>query len=96
MSVSQNVFEALAKYGHDIDFDGKPNELWFPTMYGPGSPEKIEVMRQRVELGVPIWHPNDEPICSTLGIGGDKFGGNATYGKTASMFATRLNKTLSD
>lgn len=30
-----------------------------PTSHPPGTPEKIAVMPQRVENGLPIHHPND-------------------------------------
>jgi len=36
-----------------------------PTQFPPGSPEKIRVMQIRVELGLPLHHPEDaknEPI----------------------------------
>jgi hypothetical protein len=30
-----------------------------PTEARPGSPEKIEVLRQRNASGLPLWHPQD-------------------------------------
>lgn len=91
-----NVFETLDMYGHDIDFEGQPSEMFFPTMFGPGSKEKQDVLRQRLELGLPLWHPDDNPICSEARMGGSKGRVGATYGKTATFFATKLNKTLSE
>lgn len=55
-----NVHEAIRKVGHDEDFE--PNikgKVWRPTDAAPGSERKIETLRQRVELGCPLWHPND-------------------------------------
>lgn len=60
MQKIKNVFEAILKYGHDEDFD--PSEMtteFEPTDAPAGSPEKIEVLRQRVELGLPLWHCKD-------------------------------------
>lgn len=56
----KNVFEAIIKYGHDEDFDPSDSCSDFePTDAPAGSPEKIEVLRRRVELGLPLWHSND-------------------------------------
>lgn len=61
-----NVFERLLKYGHDEDFEPKPGPLHFPTKFSPGSLEKIEVLRQRAEMGLPLWHERDEGVCSVV------------------------------
>ncbi len=56
----RNVFEAILKYGHDEDFD--PNDAaneFEPTDAPAGSPEKIEVLRKRVEAGLHLWHAKD-------------------------------------
>jgi hypothetical protein len=55
----KNVFEAIIKYGHDEDFDPSDRNEFEPTDAPAGSPEKIEVLRQRVELGLPLWHAKD-------------------------------------
>jgi hypothetical protein len=56
----KNVFEAIIKYGHDEDFDPSDcRDEFEPTDAPAGSPEKIEVLRQRVELGLPLWHAKD-------------------------------------
>lgn len=44
-------------YGTDPDSIDLSDFL--PTDALPGSAEKIEVLRQRNELGLPLWHPND-------------------------------------
>jgi hypothetical protein len=38
-------------------FESRPN--FEPTSAYPGSSDKIEVLRQRVALGSPLWHPDD-------------------------------------
>jgi hypothetical protein len=93
---AKTIFEAITKYGHDEDYEPKPDVLFFPTMFSPGSDEKIEVLRQRVELGLPLWHEQDEKICNVTGLGADKQKSASTYGKTATYFAPRRNKMLSD
>lgn len=53
------VFEAILKYGHDEDFEPLAGEGFLPTDAPPGTAEKIDVLRQRVELGQPLWHDED-------------------------------------
>jgi hypothetical protein len=63
----RNVFEAILKYGHDEDFLPDDEQEGFdPTDAPAGSPEKIEVLRRRVELGQPLWHREDRRDYSGL------------------------------
>lgn len=60
MERCKNVFEAILKYGHDEDWlpdNDQPN--FEPTDAPAGSPEKIEILRRRIELGLPLWHDSD-------------------------------------
>jgi hypothetical protein len=59
MERCKNVFEAILKYGHDEEWSPDPNVEFEPTDAPAGSPEKIEVLRKRLELGLPLWHEND-------------------------------------
>jgi hypothetical protein len=59
MSTCRNVFDAILKYGHDEDFAPEASGEFEPTDAPAGSPEKIEILRQRVELGLPLWHEED-------------------------------------
>ena len=61
-----NVFEAILKYGHDEDFAPKTAGEFEPTNAPAGSTDKIEVLRQRVEQGKPLWHPSDRVDYSGL------------------------------
>jgi hypothetical protein len=54
-----NVFEAILKYGHDEDFAPEASADFEATDAPAGSDEKIEVLRQRVALGMPLWHGSD-------------------------------------
>jgi hypothetical protein len=60
MQKVRNVFDAITKFGHDEDFipDTENNEFR-PTNAPAGSNQKIEILRRRVELGLPLWHDFD-------------------------------------
>ena len=60
------VFEAILKYGHDEDFDPTASDEFEPTDAPAGSPEKIDSLRSRVELGLPLWHDGDRMDYSGL------------------------------
>jgi len=53
------VHEAIESYGHDEDFEPIPDSSFLPTDAPAGTPEKIEVLRSRVERGQPLWHERD-------------------------------------
>lgn len=59
MSNCKNVFDAILKYGHDEDFAPEATNEFSPTDAPAGSPEKIDILRRRVELGLPLWHEED-------------------------------------
>ena len=61
-----NVFEAILKYGHDEDFVPVAGDDFEPTDAPAGSAEKIEQMRERVALGMPLWHTKDRSDYSGL------------------------------
>ena len=66
MSKVRNVFEAILKYGHDEDFAPAASSDFRPTDAPAGSPEKIEVLRERVKQGLPLWHDKDRVDSSGL------------------------------
>ena len=66
MKKVNNVFEAILKYGHDEDFAPAASEDFCPTDAPAGSPSKIEELRKRVELGLPLWHDEDRMDYSGL------------------------------
>lgn len=61
-----NVFEAILKYGHDEDFVPEGGEDFMSTDAPAGSEEKIDVLRRRVEMGMPLWHGDDRRDYSGL------------------------------
>ena len=62
----RNVFEAIIKYGHDEDFAPENSEDFRPTEAPAGSRDKIDILRQRVEKGLPLWHESDRADYSGL------------------------------
>jgi hypothetical protein len=62
----RNVFEAIAKCGHDEDFAPRDSGDFMPTEAPAGSPEKLAEMARRIEMGVPLWHPSDRADYSGL------------------------------
>jgi len=61
-----NVFDAIMKYGHDEDFVPDDGEQFKPTAAAAGSPDKIEILAERVRLGQPLWHEEDRVDYSGL------------------------------
>jgi hypothetical protein len=59
-----NIFQAIAKVGHDEDYE--PKDFGKPTLAAPGSLEKVEVMTRRIEMGQQLFHPGDEWILATV------------------------------
>jgi hypothetical protein len=66
MAKVNNVFEAILKYGHDEDFAPEESDTFDCTDAPAGSAEKIEVLRRRIELGLPLWHREDRKDYSGL------------------------------
>lgn len=62
----KNVFEAILKYGHDEDFAPAKSDEFSPTDAPAGSQDKIDVLRRRVERGMPLWHDEDRCDYSDL------------------------------
>jgi hypothetical protein len=55
----QNVFEAINQEGHDENFFPQATRAFVPTDAAPGSNEKIELLRARISMGLPLWHDED-------------------------------------
>jgi len=62
----RNVFEAILKFGHDEDYLPEPPGDFEPTDAPAGSQEKIDILRHRLELGLPLWHEEDRHDYSGL------------------------------
>jgi hypothetical protein len=55
----RNVFEAILECGHDEDFFPAETDEFMPTDAPAGSHEKLRMLAERVEKGLPLWHPED-------------------------------------
>ena len=66
MKKSRNVFEAILNNGHDENFSPEVSDEFSATNAPAGSEDKIEIMRRRIESGVPLWHGHDRVDYSGL------------------------------
>jgi len=66
--VMRNVFDAILECGHDEDFFPVETEDFHPTEAPAGSIEKLSVLAERVQKGLPLWHPHDR--CDYSGLTG--------------------------
>jgi hypothetical protein len=64
----RNVFEAILECGHDEDFAPVETTEFVATEAPAGSPEKLEILARRIQMGVPLWHPEDR--CDYSGLTG--------------------------
>jgi predicted pyridoxine 5'-phosphate oxidase superfamily flavin-nucleotide-binding protein len=59
MARIRNVFEIIELYGHDENFEPVKTEEFTPTTAPAGSREKIHILAERIQRGMPLWHPED-------------------------------------
>jgi hypothetical protein len=59
MSHHCNLFDAIASHGNDEGYRPRVTQEFQPTNARAGSPEKIAVLRWRMERGLPLWHRDD-------------------------------------
>jgi hypothetical protein len=59
MARIRNVFEIIELYGHDENFEPQCTEEFIPTHAPAGSKQKISVLAERIQRGMPLWHPED-------------------------------------
>lgn len=59
MARIRNVFEIIELYGHDENFEPHVSEEFIPTAAPAGSRQKIDVLAERIQRGMPLWHPED-------------------------------------
>jgi hypothetical protein len=65
-SEMRNVFEAILEFGHDEDFVPRETNDFKATSAPAGSAAKIAALARRVEMGLPLWHPDDRADYSGL------------------------------
>jgi hypothetical protein len=57
--VPTSVLDAIKLGIWDFEPAASENAAYQPTRAMPGSFEKLAILAQRVEQGLPLWHPND-------------------------------------
>ena len=62
----RNVFEAIRTCGHDEEFEPATAEEYASTEAPAGSAEKLAVLAERAQRGVPLWHDADRADYSGL------------------------------
>ncbi|MFM7250262.1 MAG: hypothetical protein ACKO5R_10210 [Planctomycetaceae bacterium] len=75
MARIRNVFEIIELYGHDENFEPQATPEFIPTRAPAGSREKLDILAERIQRGMPLWHPEDSTETSTavlVGAGNDR------------------------
>ena len=65
MARIRNVFEIIELYGHDENFEPQTTNDFVPTAAPAGSRQKIDVLAERIQRGLPLWHPEDSNDATT-------------------------------
>lgn len=59
MARIRNVFEIIELYGHDENFEPHTTPEFVPTTAPAGSKQKLDILAERIQRGMPLWHPED-------------------------------------
>ena len=57
--MSESVLEAIRRGVFDFEPDKTGGEKYDKTKAMPGSREKLSVLADRIQQGLPLWHPDD-------------------------------------
>jgi len=73
MARIRNVFEIIELYGHDENFEPHTTPEFTPTSAPAGSRQKLDILAERIQRGMPLWHPEDstESSAALLVAAGD-------------------------
>ncbi len=55
----RSVLEAVKMGLWDFEPERVDRNRYSPTDALPGSTEKLSILKQRLQLGLPLWHPDD-------------------------------------
>jgi hypothetical protein len=67
LNMPHSVIEAIKLGIWDYEPKNEPTEDFDSTIALPGSDEKLAVLARRLQMGEPLWHPQDR-----LSVGGDE------------------------
>jgi hypothetical protein len=59
MARIRNVFEIIELYGHDENFEPHTTSEFTSTSAPAGSRLKLDILAERIQRGMPLWHPED-------------------------------------
>jgi hypothetical protein len=85
----RTMFDAIRLLGHEMDFE--PLLLGKPTKAKPGSEAKVLILRQRLEAGEEMHHPDDEMMSAPISEQG-VFSSALCQARNARTEANRLKK----
>jgi hypothetical protein len=69
MARIRNVFEIIELYGHDENFEPQPTAEFTPTRAPAGSRQKLDILAERIQRGMPLWHPEDSTEFAGVMVG---------------------------
>lgn len=67
----RSVLDAIKGGAWDFEPEGVADDQFNSTSALPGSQEKLDVLAERVRLGLPLWHSRDRLTFEGLGDDGD-------------------------
>lgn len=62
----RSVFEAIQLGEWNFEPEDSVASDYAATEALPGSPEKLDVLAERLRLGLPLWHESDRLDCENL------------------------------
>ena len=69
MARIRNVCEIIELYGHDENFEPQCTMDFVPTTAPAGSKQKITLLADRIQRGMPLWHPEDSTEATGVLVG---------------------------
>jgi hypothetical protein len=66
LAVPKSVLEAIKVGEWDYEPEELRSEFFQRTDALPGSPEKLDILADRLSQGLPLWHPSDRLNCVGL------------------------------
>jgi len=68
MARIRNVFEIIELYGHDENFEPHTTPEFVSTNAAAGSRQKLDILAERIQRGMPLWHPEDSTESSEAAL----------------------------
>ncbi|RLS66562.1 MAG: hypothetical protein DWH98_04225 [Planctomycetota bacterium] len=55
-------------YGHDENFEPHTTPEFVSTSAAAGSRQKLDILAERIQRGMPLWHPEDSTESSAAAL----------------------------